>query len=108
MSVVWLFLLVFGYFCVKTMKSIVVIFCQLSFAIQPVNTVKMPPKKSNYGRKSAKAKQMEKIRSNLSPESKEKLLKRTKESMQKYRANMDEEKLEDIQLQNMYSHQNHR
>jgi hypothetical protein len=34
----------------------------------------MPPKKSNYGRKSAKAKQMEKIRNNLFPESKEKLL----------------------------------
>ena len=68
----------------------------------------MPPKKSNYGRKSAKAKQMQQVRSNLSPESKEKLLKRTKESMQKYRANMDEEKLGDIQIQNMYSHQNHR
>ena len=68
----------------------------------------MPPKKSNYGRKSAKAKQMEKIRNNLSPESKEKLLEKTRESMQKYRAIMDEEKLEDIQLQDMYSHQSHR
>ena len=68
----------------------------------------MPPKKSNYGRKSAKAKQMEKIRNNLSPESKEKLLKRKRESMQKYRANMDEEKLGEIQMQDMYSHQSHR
>ena len=68
----------------------------------------MPPKKSNYGRKSAKAKQMEKIRNNLSPESKEKLLEKTTESMKKYRANMDEEKLENIQLQDMYSHQSHR
>ena len=68
----------------------------------------MPPKKSNYGRKSAKAKKMEKIRNNLSPESKEKLLEKTTESMKKYRANMDEEKLEDIQLQDMYSHQSHR
>ena len=68
----------------------------------------MPPKKSNYGRKSAKAKQMEKIRNNLSPEPKEKLLAKTRESTQKYRANMDEEKLEDIQLQDMYSHQSHR
>ena len=68
----------------------------------------MPPKKSNYGRKSAKAKQMEKIRNNLSAESKEKLLEKTRESMQKYRANVDEEKLEDIQLQDMYSHQSHR
>ena len=68
----------------------------------------MPPKKSNYGRKSAKAKQMQQVRSNLSPESKKKLLNRTKESMQKYRANMDEEKLGDIQIQNMYSHQNYR
>ena len=70
----------------------------------------MPPKKSNYGRKSAKAKQMQQVRSNLSPESKKKkkLLNKTKESMQKYRANMDEEKLGDIQIQNMYSHQNHR
>ena len=68
----------------------------------------MPPKKSNYGRKSTKAKQMQQVRSNLSPESKKKLLNRTKESMQKYRANMDEEKLGDIQIQNMFSHQNHR
>jgi gamma-glutamyl phosphate reductase len=68
----------------------------------------MPPKKSNYGRKSAKAKQMEKIRNNLSAESKEKLLEKTRESMQKYRANVEEENLEDIQLQDMYSHQNHR
>ena len=68
----------------------------------------MPPKKSNYGRKSGKAKQMEKIRNNLSPESKEKLLEKTTESMKKYRANMDEEKLEDIQLQDMYSHKSHR
>ena len=68
----------------------------------------MPPKKSNYGRKSAKAKQMQQVRSNLSPESKKKLLNRTKESMQKYRANMDEEKLGEIQMQDMYSHQSHR
>ena len=68
----------------------------------------MPPKKSNYGRKSTKAKQMHQIRANLSPESKEKLLEKTRESMQKYRANMNEEKLEDIQLQDMYSHQSHR
>ena len=68
----------------------------------------MPPKKSNYGRKSAKAKQMQQVRSNLSPESKKKLLNRTKESMQKYRANMDEEKLGEIQTQDMYSHQSHR
>ena len=63
---------------------------------------KMPPKKSNYGRKSTKAKQMHQTTNNLSPESKEKLLKRKRESMQKYRANMDEEKLGDIQIQNMY------
>ena len=69
---------------------------------------KMPPKKSNYGRKSAKAKQMHQTTNNLSPESKEKLLGKTTESMKKYRANMDEEKLEDIQLQDMYSHQSHR
>ena len=68
----------------------------------------MPPKKTNYGRKSAKAKQMEQTRRNLSPDSKEKLLNRAKESMQKYRANMDEEKLEDIQLQDLCSHQSHR
>ena len=69
---------------------------------------KMPPKKSNYGRKSAKAKQMHQTTNNLSPESKEKLLKRKRESMQKYRANMDEEKLGEIQTQDMYSHQSHR
>ena len=69
---------------------------------------KMPPKKSNYGRKSTKAKQMHQIRTNLSPESKEKLRKGTNESVQKYRVNLDEEKLEDIQLQDMYSHQSHR
>ena len=68
----------------------------------------MPPKKSNYGRKSAKAKQMHQIRNNLSPESKEKLRKGTKESVQKYRVNTDEEKLEDIRVQDMYSHQSHR
>ena len=68
----------------------------------------MPPKKSNYGRKSGKAKQMHQIRNNLSPESKEKLRKGTKESVQKYRVNTDEEKLEDIQVQDMYSHQSHR
>ena len=68
----------------------------------------MPPKKSNYGRKSAKAKQMQQVRTNLSPESKEKLLNRTKESVQKYRVNTDEEKLEDIRVQDMYSHQSHR
>ena len=68
----------------------------------------MPPKNSNYGRKSAKAKQMQQVRNNLSPESKKKLLNKTKESMQKYRANMDEEKLGEIQTQDMYSHQSHR
>ena len=69
---------------------------------------KMPPKKSNYGRKSAKAKQMHQTTNNLSPESKEKLLERKRESVQKYRANMDEEKLGEIQMQDMYSHQSHR
>ena len=68
----------------------------------------MPPKKSNYGRKSTKAKQMHQIRTNLSPESKEKLRKGTNESVQKYRVNLDEEKLEDIQLQDICSHQSHR
>ena len=47
-------------------------------------------------------------RKNLSPDSKEKLCQATKESVQKHRANLDEEKLEDMRLQDLGQHQKRR
>ena len=70
--------------------------------------LKMPPKKRQRFGKSSKAKKNQETRKNLSPDSKEKLCQATKESVQKHRANLDEEKLEDIRLQDLGQHQKRR
>ena len=68
----------------------------------------MPPKKRQRYGKSSKAKKNEETRKNLSPDAKGKLCQATKESVQKHRANLDEEKLEDIRCQNLDQHQKRR
>ena len=68
----------------------------------------MPPKKRQRYGISSKVKQTKETRKNLSPDSKEKLHNANKESVQKHRASLDEEKLEDIRLQNLYQHQKRR
>ena len=60
----------------------------------------MPPeKRGGFGRKSANAKFMENHRKNLAPEAQSDLRKATKESVQKYRANLTEEKKLEIKQQ---------
>ena len=70
--------------------------------------LKMPPKKRQRYGKSSNTKKIQEARKNLSPNSKEKLCNTTKESVQKHRANLDEEKLEDIRLQDLGQHQKRR
>ena len=68
----------------------------------------MPPKKRQRYGKSSNTKKVQETRKNLSPSSKEKLCIATKESVQKHRAKLDEEKLEDIRLQDLGQHQKRR
>ena len=68
----------------------------------------MPPKKRQRYGKSSNTKKIQEARKNLSPNSKEKLCIATKESVLKHRANLDEEKLEDIRLQDLGQHQKRR
>ena len=68
----------------------------------------MPPKKRERYGKSSNTKKIKDARQNLSPNSKEKLCNATKESVQKHRAKLDEEKLEDIRLQDLGQHQKRR
>ena len=70
--------------------------------------LKMPPKKRQRYGKSSNTKKIQETRKNLSPNSKEKLCNATKESVQKHRANLDEEKLEDIRCQDLDQHQKRR
>ena len=70
--------------------------------------LKMPPKKRQRYGKSSNTKKIHETRKNLSPDSKEKLCNATKESVQKHRANLDEEKNEEIRLQNLDQHQKRR
>ena len=53
-------------------------------------------------------KKFRRLEKNLSPNSKEKLCNATKESVQKHRGKLDEEKLEDIRCQNLDQHQKRR
>ena len=68
----------------------------------------MPPKKRERYGKSSNTKKIKEARQNLSPNSKEKLCNATKDSVQKHRAKLDEEKLEDLRYQNLDQHQKRR
>ena len=68
----------------------------------------MPPKKRERYGKSSNTKKIKEARQNLSPNSKERLCNATKESVQKYRAKLDEEQLEDIRCQDLDQHQKRR
>ena len=62
----------------------------------------MPPKKrGGFGRKSANAQYVENFWKNLSPNAKEKLRKSTKESTQRYRKNLTEDKKIEIKKQDL-------
>ena len=69
----------------------------------------MPPKKrGGFGRKSANAKFMESFRKNLSPNSKEKLCQSNRESVQKYRKSLTEERKTEIKQQDIKYQRNKR
>ena len=68
----------------------------------------MPPKKSGLSRKTADAKRKQKWQNNLSSEDREKLRIANKESLQRYRRNLDEEKYEIICEKDLQNHQNYR
>lgn len=69
----------------------------------------MPPKKrGGFGRKSGNAKFMERFRKNLSPDAKEKLCQANKESVQKYRKSLIEEKKIEIKQQDIEYQKNKR
>ena len=68
----------------------------------------MPPKKRERYGKSSNTKKIKDARQKLSPNSKENLCNATKESVQKHRAKLDEEKLEDLRCQNLDQHQKRR